>query len=125
VQHSDPDYAKRTWRLVMEKMDEMKSGSTRRRWDTAVKDHAFDPFRSLALIQTQSEHFLQALHQGTVSTNVYLRRIHNFAFDMDRIAKDLVSVKPHSRPMSTIGNLSICHLRLHREFANSSDSRLR
>src|ERR1039458_5528302 len=48
LQHSDPDYAKRTWRFVMDRMGEPKSGNTRKRWDTAVKDRAFDPFRNLA-----------------------------------------------------------------------------
>src|ERR1700722_16949103 len=38
LQHSDPDYAKRTWRLVMDKMGEMKAGNTRKRWQTAVQD---------------------------------------------------------------------------------------
>jgi integrase len=90
LQHSDPEYAKRTWRLVMDRMGEMKSGNTRKRWDTAVKDPAFEPLRNLALIKTQAEHFLEALHQGTVSTNVFLRRIHNFALDMDWIPKAIV-----------------------------------
>jgi integrase len=90
LQHSDPDYAKRTWRFVMDRMAEPKSGNTRKRWDTAVKDPAFDTFRNLALIKTQAEHFLEALHQGTVSTNVFLRRIHNFALDMDWIPKAII-----------------------------------
>jgi integrase len=90
LQHSDPEYAKRTWRFVMDKMGELKSGNTRKRWDTAVKDRAFDTFRNLALIKTQAEHFLEALHQGTVSTNVFLRRIHNFALDMDWIPKAII-----------------------------------
>ncbi len=90
LQHSDPEHAKRTWRLVMDRMGELKSGNTRKRWDMAVKDRAFDPFRSLALIKTQAEHFLTALQEGTVSTNVFLRRIHNFALDMDWIPKAII-----------------------------------
>ena len=34
-------------------------------------------------METQAEHFLKVLHAGTVATNVYLRRIHNFALDMN------------------------------------------
>jgi hypothetical protein len=30
----------------------------------------------------EAEHFLRVLAVGTVSTNVYLRRLHNFALDM-------------------------------------------
>lgn len=36
----------------------------------------------MKLLDTRSEHFLRILTEGTVSTNVYLRRMHNFAMDM-------------------------------------------
>jgi hypothetical protein len=42
------------------------------------------------LIKTPAELFLEALHKGTVSTNVILRRIHNFALDMDWIPKAII-----------------------------------
>jgi len=90
LQHSDPDFAKRTWQFVMGKMGETKSGSTKKRWDTAIKDQAFDQIRALALIKTQAEHFLDATHKGTVSTNVFLRRIHNFALDMNWIPRSII-----------------------------------
>jgi len=90
LQHSDPDYAKRTWRLVMDRMGELKTGNTRKRWDVAVKDPAFDTFRDLVLIKTPAELLFEALHKGTVSTNVFLRRIHNFALDMDWIPKAII-----------------------------------
>jgi len=35
------------------------------------------------LAETLAEHFLKALHEGTVATNVFLRRLHNFALDMN------------------------------------------
>ena len=44
-----------------------------------MKDKAFGQIRHLALIKTQGEHFFEALHRGTVSTNVFLRRVQNFA----------------------------------------------
>jgi integrase len=90
LQHSDPNYAKRTWQHVMDEMGRNKSGSTKKRWDVAMKDKAFDLFRDLALIKTQAEHFFDALHQGTVSTNVFLRRVQNFALDMDWIPKSVI-----------------------------------
>lgn len=90
LQHSDPNYAKRTWQHVMDEMGRSKLGSTKKRWDVAMKDKAFDLFRELALIKTQAEHFLEALHRGTVSTNVFLRRIQNFALDMDWIPKSVI-----------------------------------
>src|SRR5436190_181502 len=36
----------------------------------------------LNLIETQPEHFLDVLESGSVSTNNYLRRFHNFALDV-------------------------------------------
>jgi integrase len=33
-------------------------------------------------LETRPEHFLRVLETGKVSTNIYLRRIHNFALDM-------------------------------------------
>jgi len=90
LQHSDPDYAKRTWQHVMDEMGRNKSGSTKKRWDVAMKDKAFDLFRDLALIKTQAEHFFEALHKGTVSTNVFLRRVQNFALDMDWMPKAVI-----------------------------------
>ena len=50
--------------------------------DTAIKDRAFAPLRQLPVVETKAEHFLRVLAVGTVSTNVYLRRLHNFALDM-------------------------------------------
>jgi hypothetical protein len=35
------------------------------------------------VLETQAEHFLLVLEAGSVSTNIYLRRVHNFALDMN------------------------------------------
>jgi hypothetical protein len=43
-------------------------------------DPAFDLIRDMPILETQATHFLQVLERGTVSTNVFLRRI--FAVDM-------------------------------------------
>jgi integrase len=90
LQHSDPDFARRTWQLVMDEMGRTKSGSTKTRWDVAMKDKAFDLIRRLVLIKTQGELLFEVLHQGTVSTNVFLRRLHNFALDMNWIPKPVI-----------------------------------
>jgi integrase len=90
LQHSDPDFIKRTWQHVMDEMGRTKSGSTKKRWDVATKDKAFDGIRSLVLIKTQAEHLLDTMHNGTVSTNVFLRRIHNFALDMNWLPRSII-----------------------------------
>lgn len=78
----DSAAATRDWQFVMGELVRTKKGDTRSRWDTAIKDRAFAPLRQLPVVETKAEHFLRVLAVGTVSTNVYLRRLHNFALDM-------------------------------------------
>ena len=48
----------------------------------ASRDHAFDLIRDLPVFETQADHFLKVLERGKVATNVFLRRLHNFAVDV-------------------------------------------
>lgn len=82
LQHGDPTLAKRTWQDVMEAMAPLKTGPTLIRWNRATRDTAFDSLRGLKLMETNAAHFLKVLKIGTVSTNMFLRRIHNFAVGM-------------------------------------------
>jgi len=79
---SDPAITRRTWQNVMAEIITLKRNQTRDRWITAGKDHAFDVICNLPVFQTQPDHFLRVLEQGTVATNVFLRRLHNFALDV-------------------------------------------
>ncbi|HVM51130.1 MAG TPA: tyrosine-type recombinase/integrase [Candidatus Acidoferrum sp.] len=78
----DPAAGTRTWQTVMDELVKLKRNANQRRWLTAIEDKAFDSVRNLPILETRSEHFLKVLHQGSVSTNNYLRRLHNFALDM-------------------------------------------
>ena len=60
----------------------MKHGSNLERWKRAVPDWAFDRIRNNLVIETKGEDLLKVLQAGTVSTNVFLRQIHNFCVDM-------------------------------------------
>jgi len=79
---SDPQIATPDWQFVMDELVKLKKYQTQHRWQTAIKDKAFDSIRHLPLLETRPEYFLRVLESGKVSTNVYLRRIHNFALDM-------------------------------------------
>jgi hypothetical protein len=79
----DPEIGKRTWQFVMEEIVKLKRDETQRRWKVAIKDRALDGLRRLPIMETRAEHFLRAMEAGKVSTNIYLRRIHNFALDMN------------------------------------------
>jgi hypothetical protein len=83
LRHSDPLVAKRTWQHAMDEIVKTKRGTTQERWQRAIKQSAFEGIRAIPLIETQAEHFLGMLDKGTVSTNVHLRKLHNFCLDMN------------------------------------------
>lgn len=96
---TDTDAAGRSWRFVMEEMTATKRGDTHHRYVTAMKDAAFELIRDQPLIETRSEHLLKVLRTGTVSTNVYLRRMHNFALDMNWLPKSVLPKKQWPKPV--------------------------
>jgi len=79
---ADSSFVKRTWREVMDEFVRVKRGSNRTRSERAMADKAFDMIRDLQVIETRGEHLLRTLEAGCLSTNNYLRRLHNFALDM-------------------------------------------
>lgn len=87
---ADPKLATRTWQEVMEHIVAKKKDETRHRWETAIKDANFDCIRNLRVAETRPEHFDKALADGKVSTNVYLRRIHNHALGMEWLLKSVI-----------------------------------
>ena len=86
---TDAEAFRRTWKFAMNEMAATKQGVTRHRYDIAWKDPAFDLIADLPLLETNSEHFLKMIRTGTVSTNHYLRRLHNFALEMDWLPKEI------------------------------------
>ncbi len=79
---SDPKMSTRSWQDVMDEAGKLKQGPTRVRWDSAMRDPAYDRLRNLAVLETRPEQFLRALQAGTACTNLFLRRLQNFALDM-------------------------------------------
>jgi integrase len=75
----DPAISTRTWQTVMEEIIKTKDGSTRHRYERAIKEKAFDSIRTLPLLQTRPEHLMKVLQAGSTSANDYLRRFHHFA----------------------------------------------
>jgi integrase len=87
---ADPKLATRTWQDVMDNIITKKMDETLKRWQTAIKDKNFDCIRNLNVCETRPEHFDRALADGKVSTNVYLRRIHNHALGMEWLLKSVI-----------------------------------
>jgi integrase len=96
---ADPHLATRTWQEVMEHIVSKKTDETRRRWDVAIKDENFDCIRNLPVAETRPEHFDRALADGKVSTNVYLRRVHNHALGMEWLLKSVIPRLQWPRPV--------------------------
>jgi integrase len=83
LRHSDPMVSKRTWQMVLDEIIRTKTGENQIRWMVMAKSKWLDPIRHRLLIETQAEHLLHVLQCGKVAINVYLRRLHNFALDMN------------------------------------------
>jgi integrase len=80
---TDSGVSTRTWQNALDAIVETKSGSTQDRWRRAAKETALDLIRHRVIIETQAEHLFASLKAGTVSTNVHLRKLHNFCLSMN------------------------------------------
>ena len=60
-----------------------KPARRRRAGNPPPKTRRSTLIRDRVLIETQAEHLLAVLRAGTVSTNAFLRKVHNFAVDMN------------------------------------------
>ena len=87
---SDNGITTRTWQHAIESLINTKQGANQHRWKTAAKDKALAMLLPQVIIETKGEAILKALQMGTVSTNVYLRRLHNFCVDMSWLPWPLV-----------------------------------
>lgn len=96
----DPAVATRTCQFVLEEIVKLKKGETERRWKVAIKDQALNSIRQLPLMEPRAENRLRAVKKGKVSTNIYLRRIHNFALGMKWLPVPVIPVKQW-RPFTT------------------------
>ena len=90
---TDPEIAKRTWQAPMDEMTRTKTGPTFIRCERAMRDSAFDLIRKLPILETHSAQLLKVLEAGFVATNVFLRRIHNFAIDMNWLPWPILAKK--------------------------------
>jgi len=80
----------RTWRHAIEALTNTKHGANRVRWQQVLKDPSLAPLWSRVIIETSGELLLKILQVGSVSTNVFLRRLHNFCVDMNWLAWPLI-----------------------------------
>jgi integrase len=87
---TDNGITTRTWQHAIEALLNTKQGANKERWLRVVKDKALALLLPQVIIETKGEFILKVLQAGTVSTNVYLRRLHNFCVDMNWLPWPLV-----------------------------------
>ncbi len=87
---TDNGIATRSWQQALDALIDTKLGSNQHRWRTAAKDKAFVPLLHRVLVETSGELLLRVMQTGTISTNVYLRRLHNFCVDMNWLPWPLI-----------------------------------
>ncbi|HEV2331277.1 MAG TPA: hypothetical protein VGY56_21045 [Verrucomicrobiae bacterium] len=87
---TDSGVATWTWQDALNAIIDTNSGSTQYRWQTAAKDKAFDLIRNLVILETQGDQLLACPKAGTVSTNVHLRKLHNFSIFMNWLLWPLI-----------------------------------
>ncbi len=87
---TDNGIATRTWQNAIDALIATKLGSNQDRWKTVAKDKALTSLLPRVIIETPADVLLEAMKSGKVSTNVYLRRLHNFCLDMDWLLKAII-----------------------------------
>jgi integrase len=80
---TDSGITTRTWQNALNAIIDTKHGSTKERWQRAAKEKPLALIRHRIIVETQADHLLAVLKAGTVSTNVHLRKLHNFCLDMN------------------------------------------
>jgi integrase len=88
---SDPKMPERTWQEVVDFIIEQKSGPGAHRWVSVSKDKSLRGLWKLRVVNTRADQLLMMVKNGTVSTNAYLRRLHNFALDMNWLPWPIVA----------------------------------
>lgn len=87
---TDNGVATRTWQNAIVALTDTKHGANQERWRIAARDKALAPLLPRVIIETPGEALLNSLKAGTVSTNVFLRRLHNFCVDMNWLPWPLI-----------------------------------
>ena len=87
---TDNGIATRTWQQALESLTSTKLGANQQRWQVVARDKALAPLLSRVLIETPGELLLKVMQAGTISTNVFLRRLHNFCVDMNWLPWPLI-----------------------------------
>jgi hypothetical protein len=87
---TDSGITTRTWQHAIEALMASKHGANQCRWKTAARDRAFASLLSRVIVETNGETLLKVMQAGTVSTNVFLHKLHNFCLNMNWLPWPLI-----------------------------------
>lgn len=110
---SNPENANRSWQSVMDAAAEGKTGSTEIRWQRACASKPFHHIRNLIVANTASDDFRKVLNAGGSATNTYLRRLHNYALDMNWLLAPVIAKR--AWPKIKIGDKRAITLAEHQQ----------
>lgn len=98
----DPKIVERTWSDVMAEIMTHGCEATRNRCERAMRSKALSAIRRRVLIETTSQDLLLLLRQANVSTNHYMRRLHNLALGLGWLPWPILASKlwPSIQPKS-------------------------
>lgn len=84
-----PEFLSRTWGQLIELMAQGYQGATIVRWRKFAKSAPLKILLKLPLYRTEAEHILAVLEhkKAGVSTNVWLRILHNRALDLGWLSR--------------------------------------
>lgn len=90
-----PDLVQRTWANVIADIANNYKDATLERWQRMARSQPFKLIAEIRLVDTEGEHFLRVLRhpEAGTSTNVWLRRLHNYAIDMGWLLTPVLSRK--------------------------------
>lgn len=92
LKQGDARRVTRTWQNVFDDIIRAKTGATKFRWERAAKDKAFASILDRVVVETTPDDLLNVLKVGKISTNVFLRRLHNFAFGMNWLLAPIIPI---------------------------------
>ncbi|MEO6260949.1 MAG: tyrosine-type recombinase/integrase [Chthoniobacterales bacterium] len=96
----DPKMTTRSWREVMEEMQQHGIEVTRKRCAGSFRSRAYDSIRDKMVVETTAEDFLTIVHGNGNSVAHYLRRLHNLAVDLGWLLWPILSKKSWPKKQS-------------------------
>jgi integrase len=98
IRNADPVAARRTWQSVMDEFQQAGAESTRKRYERAWQEKAFDIIRTKPLVDTNADDFNAVIKRGGVSANHFLRRLHNLATENQWLWRNIIAPKKWPAP---------------------------